>query len=135
MRNVKKHVNNLPIFYFLYIIYKMSSSSCPVITQQGKERLELFTNALNDSGINIKTVGISLTTCPTKGGKRKFTKKQKGGALTIQQVKHIYMFLLAIVAGFVLSGDTIGSRAIWDGVQGIYNGECTTFQNRVFAQW
>lgn len=118
----------------------MSKSACPIITKKGEEQLNQFTQALVTSGINLKSIGNNLATCPTKGGKRKGGKRkgmkiQRGGALTIQQVKHVYMFLLAIVAGFVLTGDTLASRSIWDGVQGIYNGECSTFQNRIFSQW
>ena len=49
----------------------MSSSSCPVMTQQGKDDLESFTNALIKGGIDVKNIRDSLTTCPTTGGKRK----------------------------------------------------------------
>jgi hypothetical protein len=113
----------------------MSSSSCPVITQEGKDDLESFTNALVEGGIDVKNIGTGLTTCPTTGGKRKNMKKQRGGAITTQQLKQMYMFLLAIVAGFVLSGDSLASRSLWDGIEGIYNGQCNTVTNRVFAQW
>ena len=57
----------------------MSSSSCPVMTPEGKKRLESFTNALVEGGIKVENVGTGLTTCPIKGGKRKNMKKQRGG--------------------------------------------------------
>ncbi len=113
----------------------MSSSSCPVMTQQGKNDLESFTNALIEGGIDVKKIGDSLTTCPTTGGKRKNMKKQKGGAITTQQLKQIYMFLLAIIAGYVLSGDSMASQSILNGLEGLYNGQCNSLTNRVFAQW
>lgn len=55
----------------------MSSSSCPVMTQQGKNDLESFTNALIEGGIDVKKIGDSLTTCPTTGGKRKKMKSKE----------------------------------------------------------
>ena len=113
----------------------MSSSSCPVMTPEGKKRLESFTNALVEGGIDVKNIGTGLTICPAKGGKRKNMKKQRGGAITTQQLKQMYMFLLAIIAGYVLSGDSMASRTIWDGIEGIYNGQCNSVTNRVFAQW
>jgi len=105
------------------------------MTPEGKKRLESFTNALVEGGIDVKNIGTGLTTCPTTGGKRKNMKKQKGGAITTQQLKQIYMFLLAIIAGYVLSGDSLASQSILNGLEGLYNGQCNSLTNRVFAQW
>ena len=112
----------------------MSSSSCPVMTQQGKDDLESFTKALKEGGIDVKKIRDSLTTCPTTGGKRKNKKTQRGG-VKIEQLKQMYMFLLAIIAGYVLSGDSLASESIWDGIKGVFNGQCNSYSSRVAAQW
>lgn len=113
----------------------MSSSSCPVMTPEGKNRLNKFTEALKEGGIDVEGVGPGLTTCPTTGGKRKNRKKQRGGAITTQQLKQMYMFLLAIIAGYVLSSDSLASGSILNGIEGIFNGQCNSYASRVFAQW
>jgi len=93
-----------------------------------------FINALKEGGVDlINTNKVMTESCPmpnTGGSKRA---KKGGRRITFYQVKQLFVVFLTILSGYLLTGDSIAAKGIYDGISGVFSGECVHVQNSIFG--
>jgi hypothetical protein len=104
-------------------------STCSQVTNQ--KQMDAFASAVKNTNTNFS---ILTKSCPMSNASTGGGRKLKGGAkLTSEHIKYIFLVVAAALSGFLMSGDSIAAKGVWDGVNGIFSGECANISNNVFS--
>ena len=98
------------------------------------EEANKFANALKKGKVDLNNTNKVMTeSCPmpnTGGSKRT---KKGGRRFTFNQVRQLFLVFLTILSGYLLTGDSIAAKGIYDGLSGVFSGECVNVQNSIFG--
>ncbi len=110
------------------------SNSClkPLPSNIGDELTSTYGAEYKQMISGMKTL---TTSCPTKGGKSKRSRRTKkgGNMLSSQTFKYITYAIFTTILAYMTAGGSIAMEGILNGLSAVFNGECGTMGNQLWG--
>jgi len=110
------------------------SNSClkPLPSNIGDELTSTYGAEYKQMISGMKTL---TTSCPTKGGKSKRSRRTKkgGNMLSAQTFKYITYAIFTTILAYMTAGGSIAMEGILNGLSAVFNGECGTMGNQLWG--
>ena len=110
------------------------SNSClkPLPSNIGDELTSTYGVEYKQMISGIKTL---TTSCPTKGGKSKRSRRTKkgGNMLSAQTFKYITYAIFTVIMGYMTAGGSIAMEGILNGLSAVFSGQCGTMGNQLWG--